>query len=178
MVAVLNRTTKDFLPTVHTPDYPTADYVHDPNMTPVAGLEKRDWKLVGDTPTVLTDAEWDAANLNAYKAERHAEVDLRTLQLISAGFLYDSKTFSLSTNAQTNWQALQSAGDASRLTFPVAVSTKDGGEYTISDLATLTAFTTTALGTAKTHYDSGRALRLQITAAATKSAVDAVEDNR
>ena len=175
---VLHRTTLDLVTSAHTPNYPVDDWIHGPDLSAVAGTPRRDWHVDGDSVRLKTSQEWDSTNLDDYKAERHAAIDDKTRQLISAGFSFGGKTFSLSNSAQNNWQALQSSSDQSRLTFPVAVSTIDGGEFSIADAAQMLLFSGTSLATGKAHYDSGRALRLQVTAATTKAGVDAVADDR
>ena len=120
------------------------------------------------------DGEW----LDYLKARRYEEVDKRTQELISEGFVYDSVTFSLSSMAQTNWIGMKQAADLSLLTYPFAVSTKDDGEYELDDLADLDAFYQTALGVKITHLGSGRALKVSIKDAVDEAALDAIVDNR
>lgn len=120
-------------------------------------------------------ANHDPEDLDDYKKKKHLQIDLKTMGLIDAGFTYDSQTFSLSTNAQLNWVGLKSL--ESLMTWPVKVSTKDNGEYTLLQ-ANLDAFVQAGKDVLQGHLDSGRALKVQVNSAVDKAGVDAVVDNR
>jgi len=62
MSDVLNRTTLQFKKSVNTPDYPTGDWVVNPDMSPVAGVAQKYWKLTGDIVSEMTQAEKDAVD--------------------------------------------------------------------------------------------------------------------
>ena len=69
--------------------------------------------------------------------------------------------------------------DDQALVFPINWNTKgDEDTYTIADSADLHAFYLTAVGTLRSHLDSGTVLKDAVRAATTIAAVDAVEDNR
>ena len=57
MADVLNRLTKQLLLSVNTPDYPPADWIINPDLSPVAGVPWRYWKIVGDSVVEMTDEE-------------------------------------------------------------------------------------------------------------------------
>lgn len=57
MANVLNRTTLTFRRSVNTPDFSDVDYVINPDMSPVAGVPNKYWKLAGDILSVMTDEE-------------------------------------------------------------------------------------------------------------------------
>jgi len=59
MADVVHRTTKQHKKSVNTPDYPTADWIHNPS-TP-AVLSKY-WNISGDTITEMTQAEKDTVD--------------------------------------------------------------------------------------------------------------------
>lgn len=189
MANVLNRTTKVYSTSVHTPDYPSADWVIFPrsgsDLTLVtAGVAPQYWKInVDDTVSEMTQTEKDAiddasANLDSLKQSRYAGIDDKTQDLISSGHTFSSKQFSLSENAQRYITGLKQAVDASILTPPIDVTTMDDDTYALADTAAVTSFYSNALGTMKTHLDSGRALKKQIYDATTKSAIDAITDSR
>lgn len=113
--------------------------------------------------------------LDELKAQRNGEIDQKTAALIAQGFLFDSKVFSLSIYAQSNWTNLKNLEEL--LTWPVDVTTITDEEYSLSQ-ANMPAFVGTAAATIQAHYDSGRALKLQINAASTKAEIDAIIDNR
>lgn len=120
-------------------------------------------------------AAHDPSPLSVYKAAKNAAIDAKTQALIRQGFTFDGRSFSLSVNAQMNWSGLKTFEGL--LSWPVAITTNDDSEYSLSQ-ANLTAFTGTGLGTVSAHYGSGRALKLQVNAATSKTEVDAVVDNR
>jgi len=62
MSNVLNRTTKDYLESVNTPDYPIADWIISPDLSDVAGVPSRYWKIVGDTVSEMNQSEKDAVD--------------------------------------------------------------------------------------------------------------------
>jgi len=137
-------------------------------------------EVCGDS--FITEANVDASVLNHIieplanlKARRYGEIDLRTGQLIGAGFTYDSAQFSLSANAQLNWSEIHS--NVSAFSDPVEVATIDNNVYDLTH-ANVDAFWTAALNATKGHLDSGRALKKSVFDAADKAAVDAVVDNR
>ncbi len=134
----------------------------------------------GSGTTVQMDVKCNdgsATNLTLanYKALRYCEIDLKTTELIGAGFTYDSKTFSLSDHAQSNCNRL--LDQEARYTFPVDVTTNDNDTYSLAE-ANNVAFWTAMRDQLKTHLDSGRALKKSVFDAADEAAVDAVVDSR
>lgn len=82
MASVLNRTTKQYLRSVNTPDYPTAEWIINPDVSALAGVPVKYWKVSGDSVTEMTQAEKDAvdaaegsARVAAIKAELKARFD-------------------------------------------------------------------------------------------------------
>lgn len=130
------------------------------------------WNAQQSPPLDLSDT-FDLAD---YKRDKNAAIDNKTQSLIGLGFTYASKVFSMSTNAAMNWTNLYL--ERTSLTYPLGVSTKDDGEHIFANPGELQTFYRTGLGFAKGHYDSGRALKLQVNAATIKAEVDAVIDNR
>jgi hypothetical protein len=124
--------------------------------------------LVNDgTPKELTLAD--------YKQLRFNEIDGKTLALLAPGFTYDSKTFSLSSNAQLNWSEIHS--NKTEFTFPLDVSTIDNDTYALAE-ANVDAFWTAGKDKVQEHIDSGRVLKKSVKDAVDEAAVDAVVDNR
>jgi len=116
-----------------------------------------------------------AFSLADCKAARYVEIDAKTGGLISAGFVYDSKTFSLSPNAQANWNSLMD--NQSEFNWPVDITTIDNDTYSL-EVANISAFWNAAKNVLKGHLDSGRVLKKQIFDATDKAGVDAVVDSR
>src|SRR5262245_20712562 len=78
MASVLNRTTKVFIASANTPEYPVARAIHNPDMTAVATTPSKYWKINGDTVTVMSQAEKDAvdtAELNATRDDTAGRMD-------------------------------------------------------------------------------------------------------
>ena len=73
MANVLNRTTLNYRASVNTPGYPVSDWVINPDMSPVDGVDRKYWVLIGDTLSVMTTAQKDAA-ISTWQAEKKAEL--------------------------------------------------------------------------------------------------------
>ena len=114
-------------------------------------------------------------NLAEYKEHRHNEIDERTSELIENGFLFDGHVFSLSTNARDNWNVIEDHKEM--FTFPLEISTKDSNTYSLAEVD-VDSFWLTGLGTIKTHYDSGRALKKLVFDAITEQEIELIIDNR
>jgi len=110
------------------------------------------------------------------KAKRIKEVDLKTRILISQGFEYSGKTFSMSVEAQINWTNLEMIKES--LTYPMGASTIDDQEYIIPDATDMQNLYNTALARKKAILDGGRQLKLDINAAGNQAALDAIVDTR
>lgn len=114
-------------------------------------------------------------SLDEYKAYRYDEIDSRSQELIAAGFVYATKTFSLSHNAQINWDNLKN--NTSEYIFPKDISTTDSDTYSLASV-NLSAFWAEKEMILNGHLDSGRALKKQIFDAVDRSASEAIIDNR
>ena len=73
MSNVLNRSTLEFLKSQHTPDFPTADWVINPDISPVAGEPAKYWVLIGDTLSVMDQAAKDALDASTAAAAEAAQ---------------------------------------------------------------------------------------------------------
>lgn len=62
MSRVLNKTTLNYLESVNTPDYPESDWIINPDMSGVEGVDRKYWKLVNDVPTEMTAQEKQAVD--------------------------------------------------------------------------------------------------------------------
>lgn len=113
--------------------------------------------------------------LEGYKELRYNEINAKTAQLISTGFVFDSQTFSTSYNAQLNWSEIHS--NQSDFTFPLDISTKDNNKYSLAAV-NVDTFWQAGKDFVKAHLDSGRDLKKSIFDAIDKTAVDAIIDNR
>jgi len=109
------------------------------------------------------------------KAQRYAEIDGKTGQLIGTGFVFDSKTFSLSIPAQNNWHAIMN--QKSQFTDPVAITTMHHDTYLLA-IADVEDFWNAGKTAVEGPLKSGRDLKKLIFDAADKAAIDAVIDER
>jgi len=75
MAAVLNRTTKQYLPSANTPDYPTADWVINPDMSAVAGFDSKYWVITGDAVSLMSQPERDSVDETELEAFKNAVSD-------------------------------------------------------------------------------------------------------
>lgn len=117
--------------------------------------------------------------LEEYKQIRYNEIDCKSGELISQGFTYQSKVFSLSQNAQINLLALDETRNDPALTYPIVYNTIDDVDtYNVTDATDLHNMYLTALATKKGILDSGTTLKTSIRNATTEAEVDAVIDNR
>ena len=62
MATVLNRTTKQLIPSANTPDYPVADWIINPDLSAVEGFASVYWVITGDIVTLMTQGERDAVD--------------------------------------------------------------------------------------------------------------------
>lgn len=145
-----------------------------------------------------------AVGLAEVKADKNAQIDTKTRELIAEGFVYDGDTFSLSDAAQRNWIAIATsinfnlmaqilgadprpdnfpvlfgAWDAVLgVVFPLSVTTIDDGAYTFQTIGEYAPFFSTGFSTANSHYTTGRDLKVLVKDATTVTAVNAITDNR
>lgn len=181
MSDVIHRTTLEHLRSVNTPDYPTSDWITNPDLSGVASVPKKYWKTVNDDVLEMTQAEKDdvdAANLASSKVIRKQQVDDRTVELIREGFTWDAKLFSLSDRAQMNWADLKYSTDAGIVVPPVEISTMNDTGYTLATTTDVADFYTVSYNTKQEHVSSGRGLKEQIDAATTQAELAAIVDTR
>ena len=126
---------------------------------------------------ITREPDKSTMSLAELKAYRYELIDKKTGELITQGFPYASKIFSMSANAQSNLLGAYSAKEL--LTYPVSWNVKDDSEtYQIADATEMATFFMTALATKKAQQDSGTVLKAQITVAVDIPAVNVIIDNR
>ena len=64
MANILHRVTKEYRTSVNTPDFPVADWIHDPDLAAVSGFDAKYWTIAGDAVTLMSQAERDAVDAN------------------------------------------------------------------------------------------------------------------
>jgi hypothetical protein len=70
MAAVLNRTSKVYITSANTPDYPVAEWIINPDLSAVAGFPSQYWIITGDVVTLMDQAQRDAVDAAALDAQR------------------------------------------------------------------------------------------------------------
>ncbi len=202
MANVIDKTKRQYLRSVHTPDYcrkdrngdvvmvggkpqPLAGFMINPDVSAVLSTNPRYWDFDDDNNAVVEKsqadkdtADADSANLGPMKADKYHKIDLRTMQLIAAGFTYNAKTFSLSDNAQKKiitWKIKADNGDETART---AVTIDNADTEILADAAEVSLFYDAAFDKVQDHIDSGEAVRASVRAATDVPAVGAVADNR
>ena len=68
MANVLNRTTKQYLTSVSTPDYPTGDWIINPDLSATTGEPNKYWVITGDVVSVMKQSEKDTVDAAEEKA--------------------------------------------------------------------------------------------------------------
>ncbi len=76
MADVINRTTLEFLKSQHTPDFPVADWIINPDLSALSGVPAKYWKIVADTVVEMTQTEKDAVDAAAAVAATAAAAAL------------------------------------------------------------------------------------------------------
>lgn len=74
MAYVVNRTTKELKTSVNTPDYDSADWVINPDLSSVSGVPNRYWKIDGDTISPMTGPEREAVDAALADQDKAAKV--------------------------------------------------------------------------------------------------------
>jgi len=114
-----------------------------------------------------------------YKHLKHSSIDRRTDKLISEGFTYSGKKFSLSAMAQVKIMGTHQIRTDPNLTYPIRWNTIDDNDYyEIIDSTDLHTFYMTSVATYRSHVDAGTALKDLVRAATSKEEVDMIIDNR
>lgn len=78
MADAVNRTTKVYVQSINTPDYPIGEWIINPDLSGVVGVPNRYWVITGDVITEMSQGEKDALDAAALEAARDsiaAEVD-------------------------------------------------------------------------------------------------------
>ena len=83
MASALHRVTKEYRRSVHTPDFPSADWIINPDLSSVDGWPSRYWSVTGDIVSLMDQASrdaLDAAFLETQRDQQAAELtDPRSL---------------------------------------------------------------------------------------------------
>lgn len=119
--------------------------------------------------------------LSPLRLFRYQEIDARTQELISEGFVHSgSNRFRIDTEALCRYQAMYLTRNDGSFSYPVLVTTYDdnGVAEELSDAAEVSSFVLELCLGYIDLVSSGEDLKAQIASAATKAAIDAIVDNR
>lgn len=135
-----------------------------------------------DGDSLIIDTDGDPASIVAdhghvikRKKAKQVEVDVRTRELIDEGFTFDSKVFSLSLAAQMNWNQRKHSTDS--FNWPNVITTKEGRGYSLAEVDVVNFWTAHRDGI-KSHYDSGRTIKIAIHNATTIPEIEEADDTR
>ena len=74
MATVLHRTQKTLIRSVNSPDYPTLDWIHNPDLSLVEGQPTKYWTITGDVVSLMTAPERQVVDDAEREAVRDATV--------------------------------------------------------------------------------------------------------
>lgn len=74
MASVLNRTTRQFLSSANTPDYPVEDWIINPDMGSVVGVPQKYWVITGDVVSEMDQAAKDVVTAAEVQAQEDGEI--------------------------------------------------------------------------------------------------------
>ena len=63
MSSVLHRTTRQYLSSVNTPDYPVIDWIINPDLSAITGFANQYWIITGDVITLMDQSARDAVDV-------------------------------------------------------------------------------------------------------------------
>ena len=109
-------------------------------------------------------------DLAVLKKQKIDVIDSKAEENIFNGFVFDGKTFSLSSSAQTNWLGLYTVPESS---FPLPLSTKDSDVY-ILQYANKYNFYFTALNSKNAPLKAANVLKTAVKLATTVAELDAI----
>lgn len=87
MSNALNRVSLQLKSSVNTPDFPADEWVINPDMSAVEGVDNKYWKLNGDIVSEMNPAEKDAVDLAASETAKDATI--AEMQTGALGVLID-----------------------------------------------------------------------------------------
>lgn len=184
MANVINKTTLQYLKSVHTPDYMDGNWLINPDLSAVDGVAPKYWKIVNDQVVEMDSLEKEVVDLNdlpTIKQRKLADIDARSNEIIDEGITFDGHLFSLSANAQLNWNSIFTAMQGGLIPadadFEVSTKEPENDKYLLTP-DKRNAFFGLILSTVSTILAGGRALKQQVKNATNKEQVEAVIDDR
>lgn len=177
MATVIHRETAELRVSVDENRYPDPPWLHTPDLSAVAAVDRRWWKVVGDKVVEMSEAE----KLPALQAEKAARILARTAELQALGFEFppgSGQRFSLTQEASNYWVSMMVAAGAGLLQYPVNAGIMGDGTYALADASAVATFCAAALDRGRALVEGEADLKRQVYAATTIAALDAVTDGR
>lgn len=190
MATVVDRTTTGTPPvgsgtvrvllSVHTPDYPVANWIHNPDLSALAAVAQVYWKVVGDLVQEMIPAEKDAVDLALLpliKWQRCRGIDARTDELLAVGVEYPAASgnfYAVTSKAMGEFRLLMEAA-----VYPFDWDSNDNSaQITVSNATQAQALLTAAANACRSIVLSGTAIKQTVRACTTAACVAAVVDPR
>jgi hypothetical protein len=124
----------------------------------VLGVRERAPADENEEPMPVVPGHNAPPSLSILRAGVYQRIDRQTDNIITQGFTYNDKRFSLSLEAQTRYNAVYSASQADDLVESIQMNTLDDEDYIIlADKEEVRQFCLTALATIKAVVDAGSA---------------------
>lgn len=168
------------LESVHTPDYPPASYIINPDLSALTAVAREYWKVVGDTVVEMTAGEKssiDAALLPLLKRAKCIAIDARTQQLLEVGVEYPAASgvyYTVDARAMGEFKLMLDAA-----VYPFDWNSNDNlNALTVSNATQGQNLLAAAASRAKDIINSGTAIKATVRACTTAACVTAVVDPR
>jgi len=184
MATVINKKSLVELKRVDPSKYNTDEWIINPALP---DRDKKYWKVIGDFVVEKNQNEredFDATvleeTIKTEKIVKNNNIDKKTAELIANGIFFNGEYFSLSQNAQSNWNAIQTAISSDVLTeadFPFEISTLDDDIYML-EWSQVPHFMATVIQTVATHLGVGRRLKKNVKLSTTIEELDQIIDER
>jgi hypothetical protein len=104
MADVINRLSREYKRSVNTPEYPLADWIINPDLSSVAGVPWKYWKIVGDSVLPMTQEERDIVDAPQPRTELYPFELLSLLtssQVVAVQTSFDPLVILLRSKLQT-----------------------------------------------------------------------------
>jgi hypothetical protein len=182
MATAIHKTTFEYKPRISPSAVSDGNWLVNYDFSHMDGIPKKFWITENDAIREMTEEEKfekDNSTLEQYKTQRYQEIDAKTASLIYEGFYHNGKRFSLSQEAQFNWNSMVTMAQGGVLSFPARVSTRfDADEYYIQDISELMLFVGTAFAQVEKFITTGRRLKIAIGNANTYAKASSLQDMR
>lgn len=182
MANVLHRTTKEYILSVNTPDYSESDWIINPDLSAVKDLPQSYWIIDGDEvrpPNLQELVVIQAAEFEALKTQRIAQIDARTAELLQLPIEVAPDKFIEPTDS--TYRCLQDiviGTSLGILPLPQTIPLVGGAIYTVylnSDFSRIMGIIITKR---RAIVEQGNSLRQAVSNAETLDALGLVVDNR